>query len=58
MYELLWNLVAPDSLNGKWFDDLVKTLHAYLKPKPFVIVEWFNFHKRMQHKKSFWQSIL
>lgn len=57
-YELLHSLIAPDSPKDKWFNDLVKTLCVHLKPKPFVIVEWFNFHKRMQHKKSFWQSIL
>ena len=36
--KLLCNLVTPDLPKNKWFNDLVKTLHAHLKPKPLVIV--------------------
>ena len=39
VYELLHNLVAPDSPKDKRFNDLVKTLRAHLKPKPLVIAE-------------------
>ena len=52
VYELLRDLVAPDSPKDKWFNDLVKTLRAHLKPKPLVIVERFKFHKRMQHEEE------
>ena len=51
-YELLCNLVAPDSPKDKRFNDLVKTLCAHLKPKPLVIVEQFKFHMRMQHEEE------
>ena len=51
-YELLRNLVAPDSPKDKRFNDLVKTLRAHLKPKPLVIAERFKFHKRMQHEEE------
>ena len=51
-YELLHNLVAPDSPKDKRFNDLVKTLRAHLKPKPLVITERFKFHKRMQQQEE------
>ena len=50
-YELLRNLVAPDAPKDKRFNDLVKTMHAHLKPKPLIIiVERFKFYKRVQHE--------
>ena len=51
-YEFLCNLVVPDSLKDKRFNDLVKTLLAHLKPKPLVIAERFKYHKRMQHEEE------
>ena len=42
-YKLLCNLVVPDSPKDKRFNDLVKTLLAYLKPKPLVIAERLKF---------------
>ena len=52
VYELLHNLVVPDSPKDKRFNDLVKTLHAHLKPKPLVTAERFKFHKRMQQQEE------
>ena len=51
-YELLRNLVAPDSPKDKRFNDLVKTLRAHLKPKPLVIAERFKFYKRLQREEE------
>lgn len=51
-YELLRNLVAPDSPKDKRFRDLVKTLRAHLKPKPLVIAERFKFYKRTQQEEE------
>ena len=47
-YELLRNLVAPDSPKDKRFNDLVKTIRVHLKPKALVIAERFKLYKRVQ----------
>ena len=57
-YELLCNLIPPDSPKDKWFNDLVKMLHAHLKPKPPVIAEQLKFHKRCNTKKRVCQNTL
>ena len=47
-YELLRNLVAPDSPKDHRFNDLVKTTRVHLKPKPLVVAKCFKFYKRVQ----------
>ena len=47
-YELLASLVAPQKPSTKKFDEIVTLMTNYLKPKPLIIAERYNFHKRNQ----------
>ena len=49
VYDLLSNLMAPEKPASKSFDQLKTILTAHYKPKPVVIAERFNFHRRNQH---------
>ena len=47
-YALLSDLLAPDKPASKTFKQLTKTLQTHFEPKPVVIVERFQFHRRNQ----------
>ena len=47
-YALLSDLLAPDKPASKTFKQLTKTLQTHFEPKPVVIVECFQFHRRNQ----------
>ena len=47
-YALLRNLVTPDLPKDKTFVQLVEVLKKHYEPKPLVIAERFNFHRRAQ----------
>jgi len=49
-YSLLRNLLAPTPPKDKDFDELVSTLKGHFEPKPLIIAERFNFHRRQQAK--------
>ena len=39
MHTVLWNLLAPELLMNKSFEELVDTLKSHYGPKPLVIAE-------------------
>ena len=47
-YALLRDLIAPDHPKDKSFKQIVEALQALFEPKPLVIAERFNFHRRDQ----------
>ena len=47
-YALLSDLLAPDKPASKTLKQLKKTLQTHFEPKPVVIVERFQFHRRNQ----------
>ena len=47
-FGLLRNLLAPEKLSSKSFQELVQTLKQHLQPKPLIIAERFKFNKRNQ----------
>ena len=47
-FSLLKDLITPDSLQDKTFDELWQTLEEHSNTEPFVIVERFNFHMYRQ----------
>ena len=47
-YSLLRNLTTPTLPKDKSFTQLVEILKRHYEPKPLVIAERFNFHKRAQ----------
>ena len=47
MYALLSNLLAPDKPVSKTIEQL-KVLQKHYEPKPVVIAERFQFHRRNQ----------
>lgn len=49
-YELV-SLVAPQKPSTKKFDEIVPLMTNYLKPKPLIIAERYNFHKRSQKRE-------
>ena len=49
-YSLLRNLLAPMPPKDKDFDELVSSLKGHFEPKPLIIAERFNFHRRQQAK--------
>ena len=44
-HAILQNILAPEALRDKSFDELVDTLKRHFKPKPLVIAERFKFHR-------------
>jgi len=51
-YALLRNLTTPVPPAEKSFTQLVEILKGHYKPKPLVIAERFNFHRRTQHSRE------
>ena len=51
-YSLLSGLIAPDKPSTKAYADLKEVLRKHLKPKPLIIVEWFEFHRRIQKENE------
>ena len=52
-YELLRNLVAPDSPKDQRFNDLVKTMRVHLKPKPQNVSSFIKeFNVKMKRLQS------
>ena len=47
-YQLLANLFSPDRPASKPLAEIVATLKGHYEPKPIVIAERFNFHRRQQ----------
>ena len=47
-YSLLRSLVTPESPKDKTLEQLVEVLTKHFEPKPLVIAERFNFHRRSQ----------
>ena len=47
-YATLKNLVAPKAPKGCTLEKIKEALTKHFKPKPLVITERFNFHKRDQ----------
>ena len=47
-YKLIRDLVAPDKLTDKSYQELVDLLTSHLDPKPSVIVERFKFNSHFQ----------
>ena len=47
-YALLRNLVTPAIPKEKMFAQLVEVLKKHFEPRPIVIAECFNFHRRSQ----------
>ena len=47
-YSLMSNILAPRKPPDLPYADLVAAMKAHLKPKPLVIVERFQFHRRNQ----------
>ena len=47
-YLLLRSLVTPESPKDKTLEHLVEALTKHFEPKPLVIAECFNFHRRSQ----------
>ena len=45
---VLRNLVAPDKLKDKTFDEITAVLLKHFEPKPLVISERFHFNRRQQ----------
>jgi len=51
-YALLSGLIAPAKPATKTYADLKAVLRQHLKPKPLVIVERFEFHRRVQKENE------
>ena len=49
-YELLRNLILPETPKDKTLAELKTVLRSHLKPKPLTIAERFKFHKRSQRE--------
>ena len=47
-YDLLKNLLQPDSPNDKTYDELVKIFSDYFNPKPSTSVHRFKFNTRVR----------
>ena len=47
-YGLLRDLVAPANPKNKSFGEIVDAIQAQYEPKPLIIAERFNFHRRDQ----------
>ena len=41
-YTLLRNIVVPEKLAAKEYDQLVEAFGAHLDPKPIIIAEWLS----------------
>ena len=51
-YELLKDLCLPEAPSSKSFSELVERLKTHLQPKPTVISERYQFHKRDQKEEE------
>ena len=51
-YELLRSLLTPTLPQTLKYDELVALLKEHYEPKPLVIAERFQFHRRNQHGES------
>ena len=51
-YALLRNLTTPAAPAEKSFTQIVEILKGHYEPKPLVIAEHFNFHRRTQHARE------
>jgi len=51
-YTLLSGLIAPAKPATKTYADLKAVLRQHLKPKPLVIAERFEFHRRVQKENE------
>ena len=47
-YEVLKNILAPDSPGSKSYDDLASALKTHFEPKPSIIAQRFRFHQKKQ----------
>ena len=47
-FQVLRNLVAPAKVGDKTFPEIAEVLLHHYEPKPLVISERFNFHRRQQ----------
>ena len=43
-FSSLKDLITPDSLRDKMFDELSQALEEHSNPAPSIIVKWFNFY--------------
>eukprot|EP00731_Ephydatia_muelleri_P017107 Em0010g205a len=50
VYQTLASLVAPETLGGKTYDELIKLMAEHLSPKPPVIVQRYRFHSRVRQQ--------
>ena len=51
-YALLRSLTTPAAPAEKSFAEIVEILKGHFEPKPLVIAERFNFHRRTQHARE------
>ena len=51
-FELFVSLVTPDGVAGKGYNDLIKLLEEYYKPKHSVVGERFTFGSRNQRENE------
>ena len=49
-YTLLRDLLAPEKLATKSFQQTVTTIQEHMSPKPLEIAERFRFYQRNQHE--------
>ena len=51
-YQLLANLFLPDKPASRPLSEIVDALKGHYEPKPIVIAERFNFHRRQQGRSE------
>lgn len=51
-FNLLRSLVTPEKPGDKSYDEIVATLKGHYSPKPLIIAERFQFHKRNQEEEE------
>ena len=51
-YQLLANLFSPDPPASRPLSEIVDALKGHYEPKPIVIAERFNFHRRQQGRNE------
>lgn len=47
---MIKQLVAPEKINTKKYEEIVTVLNEHLNPKPSEVMERFNFHKARQEE--------
>ncbi len=57
-YDLLKDIVAPTKPSELKFEEILAALNKHYDPKPLVIAERFNFHKRNQLRMNQSPSIV